>query len=172
MIHSFFDFYCDLFFALILSYFAFILPFSSPFLFFFPLSSCFFYIFPFFSSTFHIFPPDDTGWYLCQTEEFGPSRTLQLTCVKCRESENVHVYSCCAVFYVVGIVMCIYVIYKFLRWDNDQQLDRGEPSWKWPNQALRMGSIPSIRVTWWIGRLSLLWDMCKDGLIRCSADNA
>jgi hypothetical protein len=41
---SFFDSHCGLF-ALILPYFAFILPFSSPFLIFFPLSSFSFYIF-------------------------------------------------------------------------------------------------------------------------------
>jgi hypothetical protein len=53
--------------------------------------------------------------YSCPTEVFRPSRPLQLTSVNiCRESKDVRVYSCFAVFCVVLAVMCICVIYKFL----------------------------------------------------------
>jgi hypothetical protein len=32
-------------------------------------------------------------------------------------------------------------------------------------------AVQASQVMWWIGRLSLLWERSKDGLIRCSADN-
>jgi hypothetical protein len=52
--------------------------------------------------------------YLCPTEVFVPSRPFELTGVKYGKSKNVLAYSCCAVLCVVLVVMCIYVIYKFL----------------------------------------------------------
>jgi hypothetical protein len=44
-------------------------------------------------------------------------------------------FSCCAGFYIILAVMCIYVINKCLSWDFDQQQDLGKPS-----QAVGVGS--------------------------------
>ncbi len=38
--------------------------------------------------------------------------------------------------YIVLAVMWIYVIYKCLSWDGDQQRDLGKPSQKQPSQAI------------------------------------
>ncbi len=39
----------------------------------------------------------------------------------------------------------------------------GKPNWKQPSQATGKGSSSSVpKVMWWIGRLSLLWERCKD----------
>jgi hypothetical protein len=58
---------------------------------------------------------------MCPTEGFRPSRPLQLAGVKCKMSMNVCLFNYSAVFYVILIAMCIYVIYKCLSWDFDQQ---------------------------------------------------
>jgi hypothetical protein len=41
---------------------------------------------------------------------------------------TVCLFRCSAVFYVISAVMCIYVIYKCLGWDFDQQQDLGNSS--------------------------------------------
>jgi hypothetical protein len=41
---------------------------------------------------------------------------------------NVCLFSCSTVLYVILAVMGIYMIYKCLSWDFDQQQDLGKPS--------------------------------------------
>ncbi len=88
---------------------------------------------------------------LCPTEGYGPSRPLQLASVKVEENMDVCPFSCCTVFmynmkfkksmnvclfscnnvpYIVLAGMCIYVIYKCLRWDFNLQQDLGKLSYK------------------------------------------
>ncbi len=66
--------------------------------------------------------------YVCPTEEFGTSGPLQLASVKCEEGVDVCFFSFIAVFNVILTAMCIYVIYKCLSWDFDQQEDLCKPS--------------------------------------------
>ncbi len=48
---------------------------------------------------------------------------------------NVCLLSCSAVFYIILAAMCIFVIYKCLSWDFDQQQDLGKQ-----RQVISMGS--------------------------------
>jgi hypothetical protein len=52
--------------------------------------------------------------------------------VKCKNVQSSEcmccICGCSVVPYIVLAVMCIYVIYKCLSWDGDQQQDLGKPS--------------------------------------------